>query len=258
MCSSNAIKPVMEDTQYIVLVWELSNLAGGGSRVMAKKLQGSMSVILFLSLVAASMHVEECVGGTDICPTVEEAVFPYISYCNAPATYAYLGGAAYVFQSWGSGTGSKYYLAPEWDETNSTYYVRLVSEQSSAARYELTYTTEELRPYVAVNDTGIVIVNADSGRSLAWRDEGSDQFLIESSSSAALFKFSLDTSSKVPCITAIIARCGAYNIVSSATPSFGLSPYEEDGVVYFTLSSDDLVPFILRTSISTQMPCPRS
>jgi hypothetical protein len=207
---------------------------------MAKK-QGSTPTILVAIIVAmVSMCVDESVG---ICLTQEEAVFPYVSNCDAPATY---GNTTYWLQSRASGDGSFSFLASEYDETDDMHHVRLVKQAGEAERYGLLYNADEPRPYVGANDTGIIIFNAGSGRKLDWYERGGRQFLIESRFSAALFKFSPDSSANLSCLdVSADARCSAFDVVSSANPSVGLSPYENDGVVYFTASFDDLNPFVL-------------
>jgi hypothetical protein len=216
----------------------------------------TMMLATVLTMMALTSADAALATSIDACLTTEEAVFPYWSLCDSPAIYAYSGGA-YKLQSQGNGSTNGYYLAPEWDETNSTYYVRLVEDATDAARYEFTHITEEFRLYLGVNDTKIIIINADSGRSLEWRDEGNGQyFLVEANfepSSAAEFRFRSDDSITLPCPRIANARCGAYNIVfSSSSSSDGLGPYEENGVVYFTLaSSDNLTPFTLINSTTT-------
>jgi hypothetical protein len=139
------------------------------------------------------------------------------------------------------------FLAPEWDETNSTYYVRLVDSTSDAATYNFTYLSRELRPYIAVGDVNIYAVNAESGRNLGWREEGDQKFLVESDdSSVALFSFAYDGSVALACPRIYGTRCAAYNLVSSSDFSLGVAPYEDDGAVYFQLSSSsDFAPFLL-------------
>ena len=165
------------------------------------------------------------------------------------ATYSYAGDV-YQIQSVGSSVGSGQYLAPEWDSENSTYYVRLVDADSSAAKYEFTHNSREIRSYVAVN---AIIKNADTQRFLAWRDEGGEKFLVEADTSdddtsQGFFKFTPDQFVRLPCPLIFQARCQAYDIVSGSDPSSGLTAYEEDGAIYFKLAADDLVPFVLRTT----------
>jgi hypothetical protein len=86
-----------------------------------------------------------------------------------------------------------------------------------------------------VNDTRVIVINADSGRALEWHDEGDGQhFLVEADfepSSAAEFRFLSDDSIALPCPRIANARYGAYNIVSSSSSSSdGLGPYKEDGI----------------------------
>ena len=196
-----------------------------------------------------------------ICPTAQEAVFPYWSLCSDPAMYSYSGGI-YKLQSQGSGAdGIDYFLAPEWDAANSTYYVRLVEGSAAAANYAFTHTTREIRPYVAVSDTNIIILNADTRRYLMWREEGADRFLVEaesandddeSTTSLALFKFAPDNTVTLACPRVLDARCQAYDLMSvGSDPTTGLSPYEEDGVVYFTLAAQNLLPFTLLNATAT-------
>ena len=188
----------------------------------------------------------------DICPTADEAVFPYWSLCSDPATYDYSGGV-YPIESVGSSAGYGQYLAPEWDSENSTYYVRLVDADSSPANYLFTHNSREIRSYVAVNASDIIIKNADTQRFLAWRDEGGEKFLVEADTSdddtsQGFFKFTPDQFVRLPCPLIFQARCQAYDIVSGSDPSSGLTAYEEDGAIYFKLAADDLVPFVLRTT----------
>ena len=190
----------------------------------------------------------------DICPTAREAVFPYWSQCVDPATY----GGVYQIQSVGSSVGHNQYLAPEWDSENSTYYVRLVDADSSPANYVFTHNTKDIRSYVAVNATDIIIKNADTQRFLAWQDEGEEKFLVEvdtsdDDTSQGFFKFTPDDFVTLNCPLFLTARCQAYDIVSGSDPFFGLTAYEQDGAIYFTLAADDLVPFVLRRTVTKSL-----
>ena len=218
----------------------------------------NMLLFSFVAICLACSHSPEfgLAADEDICPTAQEAVFPYWSLCSDPAKYSYSGGI-YKLQSQGSGDGNGYLLAPEWDATDSTYYVRLVEDSAAAANYVFTHTTREIRPYVAVSDTNIIIVNADTQRYLKWRDEGGERFLVEAamnedSTSLALFEFAPNNTVTLACPRVLNARCQAYDLVSMASdPTTGLSPYKEDGVVYFTLSAENLLPFTLINATKT-------
>ena len=211
------------------------------------------SLVLLLVAIAITLVSNGAATGArrpnDICPTADEAVFPYISICSSPATYSYSGGV-YAIGSVGSSISYGQFLAPEWDSENSTYYVRLVDSDSSPAKYVFTHRTKEIRPYVAVDATDIIIMNAGTKRYLAWRDEGGEKFLVESDddTSQALFKFTRDNSVYLPCPFVIGVQCKAYNIVSGSDPLSGLAAYKEDGAIYFKLATDDLLPFFLRTN----------
>jgi hypothetical protein len=195
-----------------------------------------------------------------LCPSITEAVFPFRSLCIDPATY----WTPYLLQSEGQGAGSGYYLAPEWDETNATYYVRLVNSSEAAATYRFAYMTRELRPFIAVGDSGIYAENTESGLSLAWRDEGGELFLTETAIGPGAkpgftrvrFSFSFEGSLQPFCRNGPLERCAAYSVVDDFNSSLGLSPYEEDGAVYFTLASDPL-PFVLLTTQSPSLASPR-
>jgi hypothetical protein len=147
-----------------------------------------------------------------------------------------------------------------WDEASSTYYVQLVeATEAAAARYEFTHSSREIRPYVSVHDNGIIIVNADTGRRLNWRqrrddddDDGSAPVLVEedpasesSSSTLAVFKFAPDDSVPLACPRIAAARCQAYNLVASPGAASGIGVCETDGAVRLALVPDNLVPFTL-------------
>ena len=213
------------------------------------------SLVLLLVAIAITLVSNGVVDAerNDICPTADEAVFPYWSLCFAPATYSYSGGV-YTIGSVGSNAGYGQFLAPEWDSENSTYYVRLVDADSSPANYVFTHSSKEIRSYVATNATDIIIVNADTQRYLAWRDEGGEKFLVESDTSDDVFKFTPDDSVSLGCPRILYARCQAYDIASGSDPSSGLTAYEEaDGAIYFKLATDDLVPFVLGTTESKSL-----
>ena len=214
-------------------------------------------VLLLVAMAISLVSTGALSQPNDICPQANEVVFPYWSLCYDPATYDYSGGV-YAIESAGSSGGSGQYLAPEWDSENSTYYVRLVDADSSPANYVFTHNSREIRSYVAVNATDIIIKNADTQRFLAWRDEGGEKFLVEADTSdddtsQGFFKFTPDDSVSLACPRILGARCQAYDIVSGSDPSSGLTAYEEDGAIYFKLAADNLVPFVLRTSVSKSL-----
>ena len=216
------------------------------------------TLVLLLVAMAITLVSTSALGQpNDICPTADEAVFPYWSLCSDPATYEYSGGV-YPIESVGSSAGYGQYLAPEWDSENSTYYVRLVDADSSPANYVFTHNSREIRSYVAVNASDIIIKNADTQRFLAWRDEGGEKFLVEADTSdddtsQGFFKFTPDDSVSLACPFILGARCQAYDIVSGSNPSSGLTAYEENGAIYFKLAADNLVPFVLRTTQSESL-----
>jgi hypothetical protein len=193
------------------------------------------------SAVAHNNNINNHNNDINACPSVAEAVFPYWSICFNPATYH----TPYFIESQGAGT-QLMYLAPEWDESNSTYYVRLVNGSEGAASYSFSYFTRELRPFIGAGDLRIVVTNTESGRYLSWREEGGQYFLIESEYSDAIFSFAYDGSVNLACPLILHARCAAYNLISSSDFSLGLAPYEEDSAVYFQLASSNIAPFVLR------------
>jgi hypothetical protein len=194
----------------------------------------------------------------------EDGVFPYWSLSSSPAVYAYAGGV-YELQAQGAAGGNQR-LAPVWNEASSTYYVQLVEPAAAAAaRYEFTHATREIRPYVSVRDTGIIVANADTGRRLKWRRErdGSTLVLIEeeenagsesssSLSTLALFKFTPDDSAPLACPRIAGARCQAYNLVASpgagVCETDGIGVCETDGAARLALVPDNLIPFTLIVS----------
>ncbi|KAI5065524.1 hypothetical protein GOP47_0020219 [Adiantum capillus-veneris] len=136
----------------------------------------------------------------------------------------------------GLGGSSGGYLAPEWDESNSTYYVRLSEE---GATYILTNPSDDIRLFVA-QAQNFFFINADSGRVLAWRQEGDEYFLVEvdTDDEYSTFQFLESTAYSLPCPAVLTARCVAYYAASYSDSSQGLSYYEEDGATYFKKSQD--------------------
>ena len=76
---------------------------------------------------------------------------------------------------------------------------------------------------------------------------------FDGDTSIGFFKFTPDNSVSLPCPLLIELRCEAYDIVSGSDPFFGLTAYEQDGAIYFTLAADDLVPFVLRRTVTKSL-----
>ncbi|KAI5064808.1 hypothetical protein GOP47_0019503 [Adiantum capillus-veneris] len=157
-------------------------------------------------------------------------VYPYWSLCINPAVYETEG---YMLQGLGGSGGG--YLAPEWDESNSTYYVRLSEE---GATYVLTNPSDDIRNFVA-QAQDVYFTNSNSGRVLSWRQEGDEYFLVEVDvdDQYSAFQFLASTYS-LPCPAILTARCVAYYVASYSDSSLGLSYYEEDGATYFKKGQD--------------------
>ncbi|KAI5055488.1 hypothetical protein GOP47_0029009 [Adiantum capillus-veneris] len=173
------------------------------------------------------------------CPT--DLVYPYWSTCFSPAKY--YGREVYELGDTTDGN-----LAPEWDESNSTYYMRLAEE---GAKYLFTHLTREYRFAVSQFDN-LLIKNVDTGRYLGWRQEGEDEFFLVEGDGFTFFSFSKVEGVSLLCPRMANARCEAYYIVDSGYPSMGLTPYVEDGVTYFKRSNiSNATPFLLLRSDTT-------
>eukprot|EP00250_Pteridium_aquilinum_P012168 c20546_g1_i1 orf=152-946(+) len=213
------------------------------SRAMAA-LRSSSNVALGVLAVVAVILVSTALPIGEGATCSDNLVYPFSARCDSPARYygveVYELGAYLVEGS----------LAPEWDETNSTYYVRLAD---SGAKYKFMHRTREYRFAVSQSDD-VIIVNTETGRALGWRKEGEDEyFLIETEEDVAILQFAAyDGAVACPLIYPPLS-CGVYNLVNYGTSVLGLSPYLEDEVTYFKLSSSSeaLTGFILRTSSSS-------
>ncbi|KAI5065112.1 hypothetical protein GOP47_0019807 [Adiantum capillus-veneris] len=180
------------------------------------------------------------------CPT--NLVYPYWSTCFSPAKYygqeVYEFGGILVNNSITSGN-----LAPEWDASNSTYYVRLAE---AGAKYLFTHLTLEYR-FAVSQFANVLIRNVDNGRVLGWRQEGEDEyFLVEGHwpiSELTFFRFSKAEGVVLPCPLLLHARCEAYYIVDFKDPSVGFTAYIEDDITYFKRSNiSNATPFLLLRS----------
>ncbi|MCO5595015.1 hypothetical protein L7F22_049052 [Adiantum nelumboides] len=184
------------------------------------------------------------------CPAAE-LVYPLHSTCFRPAVY-------YSQEVYELGGGLLGNLAPEWDESNSTYYVRLAED---GAKYLFTHLSFEYR-YVVSQSESLLIQNAETGRYLGWRQEGDDEyFLVELETSgvigaAADFQFSKVENVTLPCVRMANAKCETYYILDVEDASVGLTAYVEDEVTYFKRSdASGAASFVLfRSDIANTKP----
>ncbi|MCO5593346.1 hypothetical protein L7F22_047357 [Adiantum nelumboides] len=201
-------------------------------------------LLLATAILCMGMDVE-----SRDCPAAG-FVYPLYSTCFHPAVY--YGQEVYELGD----AGLLGNLAPEWDESNSTYYVRLAED---GAKYLFTHSTFEYR-FAVSQSQRLVIRNAETGRFLGWRQEGDDEyFLVElelETSAADYFMFSKEENVTLPCVRIANARCEAYYILSFEDESVGLTAYVEDEVTYFTRSNASAAaPFVLfRSDIASTKP----
>ncbi|MCO5593342.1 hypothetical protein L7F22_047353 [Adiantum nelumboides] len=221
---------------------ERSHVNGAGANIVTT----SMSKLVLLLATAII-----CMGMVESrdCPA-DGLVYPLHSTCFHPAVY--YGQEVYELGDQLLGN-----LAPEWDETNSTYYVRLAED---GAKYLFTHWTREYRFAVSQSER-LVILNAETGRVLGWRQEGEEYFLVEQTSEpviggAADFMFSKVENVTLPCARIANARCEVYYILSFEDASVGLTAYVEDEVTYFKRSdASAAAPFVLfRSDIASTKP----
>ncbi|MCO5595055.1 hypothetical protein L7F22_049092 [Adiantum nelumboides] len=186
----------------------------------------TMAVVLALMRMADSQD----------CPA--NLVYPLPSTCFHPAKY--YGLEVYELSDVG-GLGN---LAPEWDESNSTYYVRLADD---GGKYHFAHWTRQYRFTVSQSDN-LLIKNAETYRFLGWRKEGNDYFLVEQQGEpgAIEFQFSQVENVTLTCQKVTDARCEAYYILDFKDAFTGVTAYVEDEVTYFKRSNTyGATPFVL-------------
>ncbi|KAH7437644.1 hypothetical protein KP509_05G082700 [Ceratopteris richardii] len=202
-----------------------------------------------LALIAYLASAASCVlcssRQNSLCPLEESAVYPYAATCAAPAMYSsFLGGQSYYIVPYGGNGGG---LAPEWDESASTF--RVIFSEDNPAAYELGYADIKLLPFVMLADDQITFANSATKRVIALQgDLGFGFTLVETddSAKAAKFQFVLDTSVGLPCPRIYGAQCKAYTIASSDYRGLSVSKVEVDGEpTTFTLSYTDKTVFVV-------------
>ncbi|KAI5074557.1 hypothetical protein GOP47_0010518 [Adiantum capillus-veneris] len=201
-------------------------------------------VVLALLLVASTSTWTGVEAQYLDCPDIDTKVYPYWSMNWNPAQY----GESYQLRVTPSLGYEASQLAPEWDETNSTWYVRLAE---AGATYVLAVPFGLERPYVSQKED-LHIVNMNTGRVLSWRQEGDDEyFLVEADAGAAPLQLQWNNTVGQACPFLLNVCCAAYSVLSNS--SMGLSPYVEDEAVYLKLSTDNLLPFDILRTASTKL-----
>ncbi|MCO5594664.1 hypothetical protein L7F22_048697 [Adiantum nelumboides] len=187
-----------------------------------------MAVVLALIKMADSQD----------CPS--NLVYPLPSTCFHPAKY--YGLEVYELSDVG-GLGN---LSPEWDESNSTYYVRLAN---NGGKYTLAHWTRQYRLFTVSQSDNLLIKNAETGRFLGWKKEDDDDyFLVEQQGEpgAIEFQFSQAENVTLVCQKVTDARCEAYYILDFKDAFTGVTAYVEDNVTYFKRSNAyGATPFVL-------------
>ncbi|MCO5598428.1 hypothetical protein L7F22_052523 [Adiantum nelumboides] len=189
----------------------------------------SAVVVAALILLAMSCCSWELVAGQPFCPT-GDLVYPYWSLCTNPAKY----DESFSIIGASSGEG----LAPL-----GSYVVM----SSTPATYQLAYNSSaETRSSVAQGEN-FTVVNAATGKSLAWGEIDGEYLLIESDSEAATFQLLQDDTAALPCPLVYGARCAAYNLISGDGSGKGLSVSGSS----IKLQSADLTAFMVTRSSSS-------
>lgn len=186
-----------------------------------------------------------CCAAQDFCPS-PDPVYPYWSLCNAPAKYR---------EPYNLASSTLERLIAEWDESNSTYYIRL-TETFGEGGDEFTLLPLDFSASTVYHNATVSIASSVSGSSyLSWRREGDAEWFLQlsdSESDAANFQLVYAPDVLLPCPLVYGARCEAYYLLSApGSYTSGLTAYVEDEATYITLgqegSNGDL-PLLLHTT----------